>query len=105
MGRRAKNKQGDPESLQELSEHVSPKKLGKRKAGMGKGMGINSPQPAKKSKHKDSLQDDDSLNGVENDESSEGWEGLQDEDTLPGHTRYVASCTSRQCSLLQTQTP
>jgi hypothetical protein len=83
MGRRAKNKQGDPESLQELSEHVSPKKLGKRKAGTG----INLPQSAKKSKHKDSLQDDDSLNSVENDESSEGWEGIQDEDTLPAQTR------------------
>ncbi|KAI0281450.1 NOL1/NOP2/sun family-domain-containing protein [Russula aff. rugulosa BPL654] len=78
MGRRAKNKQGDPESLQELSEHASPKRLGKRKAGTS-----NLPQPAKKSKHKDSLQDDDSLNGVESDANSEGWEGIQDEDTLP----------------------
>jgi hypothetical protein len=83
MGRRAKNKQGDPESLQELSTHVSPKKLGKRKAGTG----INLPQPIKKSKHKDSLQDDDSLDGVESDENSEGWDGVQDEDTLPTQTR------------------
>jgi hypothetical protein len=60
MGKRAKNKQGDPES---------PKRSGKRKAGTG----VNLPQPAEMSKPKDSLQDDDSLNGVENDESSEGW--------------------------------
>ena len=101
MGRRAKNKQGDPESLQELSEHVSSKRLGKRKAGMG-----NLPQPAnaKKSKHKDSLQDDDSLNAVESDASSEGWDGIQDEDTLPTQTRYVIPCTSRQRQFLQTQT-
>ncbi len=89
MGRRARNKQADPESFQELSEHASPKKLGKRKTGTG----INL-QPAKKSKHKDSLQDDDSLNGVEDDESSGGWGGIQDEDTLPAQTRCVASCTS-----------
>lgn len=102
MGRRAKNKQGDPESLQELSEHVSPKRLGKRKAGTG----INLPKPAKKSKHKDldSLHDDDSLDGVENGEISEGWEGIQDDDTLPAQTRYVTSCTSRQCHVLQAQT-
>jgi ribosomal RNA methyltransferase Nop2 len=93
MGRRAKNKQGDPESLQELSEHVSPKRLGKRKGGTG----ISLPQPAKKSKRKDVLQDDDSLDGVESDESSEGWEGNRDVDILPAQTRYVASCTSRQC--------
>lgn len=85
MGRRAKNKQGDPESLREPSEHISPKRLGKRKARTG----INLPQPAKKSKHKDSVEDDDSLNGVENDESSEGWEGIQDEDTLPAQTRSL----------------
>jgi hypothetical protein len=97
MGRRAKNKQGDPESLQELSE--PSKRLGKRKAGMG-----NLPQPAKKSKHKDSLQDDDSLNAVESDASSEGWDGIQDEDTLPTQTRYVIPCTSRQRQLLQTHT-
>lgn len=84
MGRRAKNKQGDPESLQELSEHVSPKRLGKRKARTG----INNlPQPAKKSKQKDNPQDDDSLYGVEDDESSEGWEGIQDEGPLPAQTR------------------
>ena len=99
MGRRAKNKQGDPESLQDLSGHVSPKKLGKRKAGTG-----NLPQPAKKSKHKDSPQDDDSMNGVENDESSEGWEGIQDEDTLPAQSRYVIPYKSRLCHLSQTQT-
>ncbi|KAF8478633.1 NOL1/NOP2/sun family RNA met [Russula ochroleuca] len=82
MGRRAKNKQGDPESLQELSERPSPKKLGKRKAG------INLPQPAKKSKHKDSPQSDDSWNSAE-DDGSGGWEGIQDEDTLPAQTRSL----------------
>ena len=83
MGRRAKNKQGDPESLQGLSEHASSKRLGKRKAGMG----ANLPQPAKKSKRKDSPLDDDSWNGVEEDG---GWGGIQDDDTLPTHTRCVA---------------
>jgi len=100
MGRRAKNKQSDPESLQELSEHVPPKRLGKRKGGTG----MSLPKPTKKSKHKDSLQDDDSLNGIESDESSGGLGGIQDEDTLPVQTRYVTSCTSRQCHLLQIQT-
>ena len=95
MGRRAKNKQGDPETLQGLSEHVSSKRLGKRKAGTG-----NLPQPAKKSKHKGSLQDDDSLNGVESDESSEGWEGIQDEDSLPAQTRYVTSLRKPSASSL-----
>jgi hypothetical protein len=95
MGRRAKNKQGDPENLQELSEHASPKMLGKRKAGTG----INLPQPAKKSKHKDSLQDspqgDDSWDGIEED-GSEGWGGIQDEDTLPTQTRCVTACASKK---------
>ncbi|KAF8503508.1 NOL1/NOP2/sun family RNA met [Russula emetica] len=88
MGRRAKKKQADPESFQDLSEHASPKKLGKRKAGIG----ISLPQPTKKSKHKDSLQYDDSLNGVEDIEdggSNRGWEGIQDEDTLPAQTRSL----------------
>ncbi|KAH9997230.1 NOL1/NOP2/sun family-domain-containing protein [Russula vinacea] len=84
MGRRAKNKQGDPESLQEPSEHASLKRLGKRKAGTG----IDLPQPAKKSKHKESLQSDDSWNSDEEDES-EGWEGIQDDDTLPAQTRSL----------------
>jgi ribosomal RNA methyltransferase Nop2 len=97
MGRRAKRKQADPESFQDLSEHAPPKKLGKRKAGIGTSL----PQPTKKSKHKDSLQDDDSLNGVEDTEddgSSRGREGIQDEDTLPAQTRCVASCTSNWCT-------
>ncbi|KAN0123809.1 NOL1/NOP2/sun family RNA met [Russula decolorans] len=88
MGRRAKRKQADPESFQDLSEHAPPKKLGKRKAGIGTSL----PQPTKKSKHKDSLQDDDSLNGVEDTEddgSSRGREGIQDEDTLPAQTRSL----------------
>jgi hypothetical protein len=102
MGRRAKKKQADPESFQDLSEHASPKKLGKRKAGIG----ISLPQPTKKSKHNDSLQYDDSLNGVEDIEdggSSRGWEGIQDEDTLPAQTRLV-SHTSSRCRLSQLQT-
>ena len=91
MGRRAKNKQGDPESLQEPSEHAPLKRLGKRKAGTG----INLPQPAKKSKHKESLQSDDSWNSDEEDES-EGWEGIQDDDTLPAQTRCVTTCAGRK---------
>jgi hypothetical protein len=87
MGRRAKNKQGAPESLQGLSGYISPKKLGKRKA-----MGNNLPQPAKKSKRKDILHGDDSWNSVEEDG---GWEGIQDEDILPVQTRCVSSCASR----------
>lgn len=85
MGRRAKKKQADPESFQDLSEH-EPKTLGKRKARTG----ISLPQPTKKSK--DSLQDDDSLNGIEDiedDGSSGGWKGIQDEDTLPAQARCV----------------
>jgi hypothetical protein len=104
MGRRAKKKQADPESFQDLSEHASPKKLGKRKAGIG----ISLPQPTKKSKHKDSLQDDDYLDGVEDTEdlssSSRGWEGIQDEVTLPDQTRCVDSHTSSRCPLSQIQT-
>ena len=88
MGRRAKNKQGDPEPLQELSEHASPKRSRKRKAGMG----TNLPKPPKKSKHQDSLQGDGSWNGTEEDGSIEGWDGIQDEDTLPAQTRCVPSC-------------
>jgi len=98
MGRRAKKKQADPESFQDLSEHAPPKKLGKRKAGIV----INLPQPTKKSKHKNSLQDDDSLNGIEDNEDdgrSGGWEGIQDEDTLLTRTRCVASCTSSRSHL------
>jgi len=103
MGRRAKRKQADPETFQDLSEHASPKKLGKRKVGTG----ISLPQPTKKSKHKDSLQEDDSSIGVEDieaDGNSRGWEGIQDEDTLPAQTRCVASCTSSRCHLSQIQT-
>lgn len=93
MGRRAKKKQADPESFQDLSEHAPPKKLGKRKAGIGTSLS----QPTKRSKHKDSLQDDDFLNGVEDSEddgSSRGCEGIQDEDALPAQTRCVGSFTS-----------
>jgi ribosomal RNA methyltransferase Nop2 len=97
MGRRAKKKQADPESFQDLSEHASPKTLGKRKARIG----ISLLQPTKKSKRKDSLQDEDSLNGIEDiedDGSSRDWEGIQDEDTLPVQTRCVALCLSSRCT-------
>ena len=106
MGRRAKNKQGDPKSLQELVEHASPKKLGKRKADTA----ILQQQPAKKvknsvnstqkyttlanskktskhnSEYETELQVDDSWNGIEEDGNSEGWEDTQD---LPTQTRCV----------------
>jgi ribosomal RNA methyltransferase Nop2 len=121
MGRRAKNKQGDPESLQELVEHASPKKLGKRKAGMA----IDRQQPAKKaknsvnstqkhtksanskeiSKHKSETesgsQEDDAWNGIEEDGSSGGWEDIRDEgDPLPTQTRCESSCASRAATYL-----
>ncbi|KAI0256750.1 NOL1/NOP2/sun family-domain-containing protein [Lactifluus subvellereus] len=106
MGRRAKKKQGDPESLRELTGHASPKK---RKADAG----IEQRRPAKKArdsakpvqkptksansreavKHKVKYEaqsrDEDSWNGVEEDEGSGGWEGVQDEDSLPAQTRCV----------------
>src|SRR5712691_9604154 len=106
MGRRAKNKQGDPESLQELVEHASPKKLGKRKADTV----IVRQQPAKKvknsvystqkhatsanskgtSKHKSEyeseLQVDNSWNGIKEDGNNGGWEDIQDR---PTQTRCV----------------
>ena len=115
MGRRAKHKQGDPESLQELVEHASPKKSGKRKADTV----IVRQQPAKKvknavnptqqhtksansketSKHKSGYenrpQGDDSWSGIEEDGNSEGWEDTRDDDILPAQTRCVSSRASR----------
>jgi len=46
MGRRAKNKQGDPESLRKPNEHASSNQLGKRKANPG----FHQKRPAKKVK-------------------------------------------------------
>ena len=112
MGRRAKNKQGDPESLREPEEHISPKKLGKRKANPGS----DQKRPAKKLKESARLvqrptrseknvkpgrtgkaerSDDpeDSWGGIEDDKPNEGWE-----DPVPIHSRYVISCSSGSTS-------
>jgi len=127
MGRRAKNKQGDPESLQELTTaaHSSPKKLGKRKADTG----IDRQQPTKKvkdsvqlvskhtnspsskktvknkSKHEGRPREDVPWNGInsEEDSSSAAWEDIQDnqdEDSTPTQTKCVTSCASRRPHLL-----
>ncbi|KAI0302083.1 NOL1/NOP2/sun family-domain-containing protein [Russula brevipes] len=113
MGRRAKNKQGDPEPFQDLVEHVSHQQLGKRKANTG----IDR-QPTKKVKdsmkpamkpvqkhtqHANSkgaiekkatdeaiLLEGDSWNGIEEDGSNGGWEDTLDEDTLPTQIREAA---------------
>ncbi|KAI0006077.1 NOL1/NOP2/sun family-domain-containing protein [Russula compacta] len=101
MGRRSKNKQGDPESVQGLVEHASPKKLGKRKADTG----IDRRHPSKRvkdsvklvrkytksansegtvkhmSQDESTLQEEDPWNGIEEDASSGGWEDTQDEPT------------------------
>ncbi|KAH9063389.1 NOL1/NOP2/sun family RNA met [Lactarius vividus] len=107
MGRRAKNKQGDP--LREPTEHISPKKLGKRKANPGS----DQKRPAKKVKNParlarlESLQEnvkprrtgkaawsddsEESWGGIEEENHHEGWDDVQDEDAVP---RYVISCSS-----------
>jgi 25S rRNA (cytosine2870-C5)-methyltransferase len=107
MGRRAKNKQGDPEALREPVEHASPKELGKRKADPV----IVTRQPAKKikssvkstqrhtksanyeetSEYESGLQDgDDAWKGIEEDQDVGGWENIRDEDILPAQTRCVS---------------
>ena len=120
MGRRAKNKQGDPEALREPVEHASPKGLGKRKAGTV----IVRQQPAKKIKnavkstqkhtksansidtleYKKGLQGDDSWNGIEEESDGNGdgagWEDIRDEDILPTQTRCVSSHASPAATYL-----
>ncbi|KAI9446410.1 putative NOP2-nucleolar protein [Lactarius indigo] len=98
MGRRAKNKQGDP--LQEPTEQSSPKKLGKRKADPGS----DQKRPAKKVKNparptrSENLQEnlktrrtgkaawsddsEESWGGIE-ESHHEGWDNVQDEDAVP----------------------
>ncbi|KAH9043186.1 NOL1/NOP2/sun family RNA met [Lactarius pseudohatsudake] len=99
MGRRAKNKQGDP--LREPTEHISPKKLGKRKANPG----FDQKRPAKKVKNParptrlENLQEnvkprrtgkaawsddsEESWGGIEEENHREGWDDVQDEDAVP----------------------
>jgi hypothetical protein len=79
MGRRAKNKQSNPEPLSELTVQPSPRK---RKAGAS----IEQKRPVKKVK--------DSAKPVpkpasSEDESSGGWDDVQDEATLPIQTKCV----------------
>src|SRR6267142_4655445 len=118
MGRRAKNKQGDPKAFRDPVEHASPKGLGKRKADTV----IVRHQPAKKIKdtvkstqkhtksanskdtleYKKGLQGDDSWNGIEEDGDgdSAGWEDIRDEDILPTQTRCVSSYASPPATYL-----
>lgn len=99
MGRRAKNKQGDP--LREPTEHISPKKLGKRKANPGS----DQKRPAKKVKNParptrlENLQEnvkprrtgkaagsddsEESWGGIEEENHREVWDDVQDEDAVP----------------------
>ncbi|SRR6266702_196976 len=123
MGRRAKNKQGDPESLREPKEHISPKKLGKRKANPGSDQKrptkkVKDPaRPIQRPTRSESLQENvkprrtgkaewsddssESWGGIEEDnrdEGSEGWDDVQDEDAVPVQSRYVISCSSRTTS-------
>ena len=112
MGRRAKNKQGDPQSLREPNEHIS-KKLGKRKADPSS----DQKRPAKKVKdparlvtrsekaklrpaEKEEWRDDseEPWGGIEEDRHSEGWDDVQDEGTVPVHSRCVFACSSRSIS-------
>ena len=108
MGRRAKNKQGDPGSLREHNEHISPNKLGKRKANPGSDRN----RPAKKVKdparlvtrsekakprrtEKAEWSDDseESWGGIEEAKHNGGWDDVHDEDAVPLHSRYVFSCS------------
>ncbi|KAH9005202.1 NOL1/NOP2/sun family RNA met [Lactarius hatsudake] len=110
MGRRAKNKQGDP--LREPTEHVSPKKLGKRKANPGS----DQKRPAKKVKNParptrlESLQEnvkprrmgkaassddsEESWGGIEEENHREGWDDVQDEDAVPSDVSSKSDATS-----------
>lgn len=106
MGRRAKNKQGDPRPFEDAQEKgnrkESSKKLGKRKAeapeedvsskrpvkktktkeeGKGKKVAFAKEKTSdKKGKRKQESEDEDEL--VEDAGSSEGWEDVEDKDDL-----------------------
>ena len=107
MGRRAKNKQGDPESLRDPKEHISSKKLGKRKANPVS----DQRRPAKKVKDSARLVSEKNVkrrrSGKEesSDDSEESWGGIddhkrddvwddEDEDAVPVQSRCVISCSS-----------
>jgi hypothetical protein len=96
MGRRAKNKQGNPESLQELLVHASPKK---RKAHAV----TEQKRPAKKVKDSAKLVNKHTkLADSSEQKSSGGWEDVPDDDTLPIQTRCVVPCAREQPHLSQT---
>jgi len=103
MGRRAKNKQAAPESLDSKASFASKKQLGKRKAeadtqddekssprptkrakdlnGKGKEKSLSKPKPTKVgSKKKTKVVDDD---------GSEGWEDIEDGEDLRAHKKSV----------------
>ncbi|KAI9466259.1 NOL1/NOP2/sun family RNA met [Lactarius psammicola] len=110
MGRRAKNKQGDPESLGEPNEHISSKKLGKRKANPGSDQKHPAKKPARPiqlSTRSESSEEnvklrrtekaewgddsEESWGGIEGDNHSEGWDDVQDEDAVPVQSSDVSS--------------
>ena len=110
MGRRAKNKQGDPGSLREPNEHISPNKLGKRKANPGSDQkkrpaktvknparsGNAKPRPTEKEEWSDDSEEP--WGGIEEDEYNDGWDGVQDEDAVLLHSTYVFSSSSGSTS-------
>ena len=109
MGRRAKNKQGDPGSIREPNEHISPNKLGKRKANPGSdrrrpAKKVKDPARSEKAKprptEKEEWSDDseESWGGIEEDAHNEGWDDVQDEDAVPLHSTYVFSSSSGSTS-------
>jgi 25S rRNA (cytosine2870-C5)-methyltransferase len=113
MGRRAKNKQGDPVPIRDAKENagrLSPKKLGKRKAEDVDSK--DSSRPVKKAKGKAELRTKGKLNipgkGVkvghkskvkpavlgDAGTDSEGWEDVEDGVDLKSQAMYVAQILS-----------
>ncbi len=111
MGRRSKNKQGDPESLQGPEEYIPQKKLGKRKANPGskpaekvkdlarpiqqltrsENLQENAKKPRRAVKAESSDGSEDSWGGIEGDRHSEGWDDVQDGDEDPVQSRCMVS--------------
>ena len=101
MGRRAKNKQAPPESLEPKPGWTSKKQLGKRKAEADDVDEKPSPRPSKKVKdlngkgkettkmdRKSSKMKDKKQPKVVEDES-EGWEDVEDGGDLESHAKSV----------------
>lgn len=101
MGRRAKNKQAPPESLEPKPGWTSKKQLGKRKAEVDDVEEKPSPRPSKKVKdlngkgkettktdRKSSKTKDKKQPKVVEDES-EGWEDVEDGGDLKSHAKSV----------------